>query len=78
MPMMLRLLLFLLGKDIIERNYGGAKCPKFNIVAAEELNNLELAQIIADAQGRELNYELVDFTLPVLDMIFAMLLMVIR
>ena len=53
--------LFLLGKDIIERNYGGAKCPKFNIVGAEELNNLELAQIIADAQGRELNYELVDF-----------------
>ena len=25
------------------------------------MNNLELAQIIADAQGRELNYELVDF-----------------
>lgn len=39
----------------------GAKCPKFNIVGAEELNNLELAQIIAEAQGKELNYELVDF-----------------
>ncbi len=39
----------------------GAKCPKFNIVGSEELNNLELAQIIADAQGKELNYELVDF-----------------
>jgi len=39
----------------------GAKCPKFNIVGSEELNNLELAQIIAEAQGKELNYELVDF-----------------
>ena len=25
------------------------------------MNNLELAQIIAEAQGKELNYELVDF-----------------
>lgn len=41
--------------------YGGAKCPKFNIVGSEELNNLELAQIIAEAQGKELNYELIDF-----------------
>jgi dTDP-glucose 4,6-dehydratase len=39
----------------------GAKCPKFNIVGSEELNNLELAQIIADAQNKELKYELVDF-----------------
>jgi dTDP-glucose 4,6-dehydratase len=30
-------------------------------VGAEELNNLELAQIIANAQGKELKYELVDF-----------------
>ena len=41
--------------------WGNAKCPKFNIVGSEELNNLELAQIIADAQGKELKYELVDF-----------------
>jgi dTDP-glucose 4,6-dehydratase len=41
--------------------WGGAKCPKFNIVGAEELNNLQLAQFIADAQGKELKYELVDF-----------------
>ena len=55
-------LLFLLDQPtVIERNYGGAKCPKFNIVGAEELNNLQLAQIIADAQGKELKYELVDF-----------------
>lgn len=53
--------LFLAGKKFVETTYGGAKCPKFNIVGSEELNNLELAQIIADAQGKELNYELVDF-----------------
>ena len=42
-------------------DFGGAKCPKFNIVGSEELNNLELAKIIADSQGKELNYEMVDF-----------------
>jgi len=39
----------------------GAKCPKFNIVGAEELNNLQLAQLIADVQGKELKYEMIDF-----------------
>jgi dTDP-glucose 4,6-dehydratase len=53
--------IFLAEKKFIETTYGGAKCPKFNIVGSEELNNLELAMIIADAQGKELNYELVDF-----------------
>lgn len=53
--------LFLADKKFIETTYGGAKCPKFNIVGSEELNNLELAQIIADAQGKELKYDLVDF-----------------
>ena len=42
-------------------DFGGAKCPKFNIVGAEELNNLELAQIIANCQNKELKYEMVDF-----------------
>ena len=42
-------------------DFGGAKCPKFNLVGKEEVNNLEVAQIIADAQGKELKYELVDF-----------------
>ena len=42
-------------------DYGGAKCPKFNIVGSEELNNLELAQIIAESQNKELKYEMVDF-----------------
>ncbi len=44
-----------------EIDYGGAKCPKFNIVGSEELNNLELAQIIANCQNKDLKYEMVDF-----------------
>ena len=53
---------FLLSKKIKNVNdYGGAKCPKFNIVGSEELNNLELAQIIADCQNKELKYDMVDF-----------------
>jgi dTDP-glucose 4,6-dehydratase len=55
-------MLFLLNyKGAFEPTWGNAKCPKFNIVGSEELNNLELAHIIADAQGKELKYELVDF-----------------
>ena len=41
--------------------WGNAKCPKFNIVGAEELDNLKLAKIIAAAQDKELKYEMVDF-----------------
>jgi dTDP-glucose 4,6-dehydratase len=53
---------FLLTQKInSEIDYGGAKCPKFNIVGSEELNNLELATIIAEAQGKKLKYEMVDF-----------------
>lgn len=33
----------------------------YNIVGEKEVNNLELAQIIATTLGKELNYELVDF-----------------
>jgi len=69
-------LLFLLSRDTIVEtgNYGGAKCPKFNIVGAEELNNLQLAQIIADVQGKELKYEMVDFhsTRPGHDLRYAL------
>ena len=54
--------LFLLNYEgTFEPTWGSAKCPKFNIVGSEELNNLELAQIIADAQEKELLYEMVDF-----------------
>ena len=34
---------------------------KYNIVGEKELSNLELAQMIADAMGKELKYEIVDF-----------------
>ena len=55
-------ILFLLQKKINnELDYGGAKCPKFNIVGSEEINNLELAKIISESQEKELNYEMVDF-----------------
>jgi dTDP-glucose 4,6-dehydratase len=36
-------------------------CPKFNIVGKEELDNLTLAQYIAEGVGKPLRYELVDF-----------------
>ena len=53
---------FLLTQNIeIDIDFGGAKCPKFNIVGREEINNLELAQLIADSQEKELNYQMVDF-----------------
>jgi dTDP-glucose 4,6-dehydratase len=56
-------MLFLLKLDptILKPDETGATCPKFNLVGKEEINNLELAQIIADVQGKPLNYELVDF-----------------
>jgi dTDP-glucose 4,6-dehydratase len=42
-------------------DFGGAKCPKFNVVGKEEINNLQLASYIAEAQGVKLNYKMVDF-----------------
>lgn len=55
--------LFLLKNDqtVNVSNNTGVKCPKFNICGATELNNLELAQIIASAQNKPLNYEFMDF-----------------
>jgi dTDP-glucose 4,6-dehydratase len=54
--------LFLLKNQFdLSPEWGGAKCPKFNIVGAEEINNYELAKIIAEAQDKELKYEFVDF-----------------
>lgn len=46
---------------IAERDYGGAKCPKFNVVGPEEIDNLTLAKTIASVQGKELKYEMIDF-----------------
>lgn len=56
-------LMFLLPYDVsgLENDYGGARCQKFNIVGATELDNLALARMIADIQGKTLKYEMVDF-----------------
>jgi dTDP-glucose 4,6-dehydratase len=56
-------MLFLLNLDDtkLKRDYGDAKCPKFNLVGKEEIDNLSLAKMIAAAQGKELNYNMVDF-----------------
>jgi len=45
----------------LKTDFGGAKCPKFNLVGPIELNNLELAKKIAAAQSKDLKYEMVDF-----------------
>ena len=43
------------------RDFGGANCSKFNLVGPEEINNLELAKMIARATGKELKYQIVDY-----------------
>lgn len=35
--------------------------PRFHIVGEREVDNLEMARMVADAAGKELDYELVDF-----------------
>jgi dTDP-glucose 4,6-dehydratase len=56
-------LMFLYKQDLskLPKDFGGAKCQKFNIVGATEMDNLQLAQYIADVQGKDLNYEMIDF-----------------
>ena len=55
-------LLFLLRMENYEvpNKYVPMRCPKFNISGLQELNNLEVAQIIAESIGVELKYELID------------------
>ncbi len=55
-------LMFILGLKNYkhEGDFGNAKCPKFNLVGPEEINNLDLAKKIAEVQKRELIYELID------------------
>lgn len=48
-------------KIVHEPDWGGARCPKFNVVGKEEIDNLTLANMIAEAQGKPLVYEMVDF-----------------
>jgi dTDP-glucose 4,6-dehydratase len=47
--------------SLLEKDYGEAKCPKFNLVGPEEVDNLSLAKMIAEVQNKSLSYELVDF-----------------
>lgn len=56
-------LLFLYNYNIesLPHDYGGAKCQKFNIVGAEELDNLSLARFIAQCQNKPLIFEMVDY-----------------
>jgi dTDP-glucose 4,6-dehydratase len=55
-------LLFLLKLTDVKKpkDYRGGKCNKFNISSSDELNNLQVAQMVAKAIGKELKYELVD------------------
>lgn len=55
-------LLFLLKLTEVKKPKGhrGGKCNKFNISSSDELNNLQVAQMVAKAIGKELKYELVD------------------
>lgn len=48
-------------KIVFTPDFGDAKCPKFNVVGKEEINNLQLAGYIAQAQLKNLKYEMVDF-----------------
>lgn len=50
--------LFILKNNLCE---SPGVCPKFNLVGPEEVNNLDLAQMIADIMNKELKYTLVDF-----------------
>ena len=45
----------------MEKDFGGAKCPKFNLVGPIELDNLALGKLIAKSVGKELKYKMVDF-----------------
>lgn len=55
------LFLYNIDKSGLKTDYGGARCQKFNIVGETEIDNLKLAQFIADVQSKPLNYEMVDF-----------------
>ncbi len=56
-------LLFLLERPLTDIRYGpGATRPhRFNVVGEREVNNLDMATMIAEMAGSQLNYELVDF-----------------
>jgi dTDP-glucose 4,6-dehydratase len=47
----------------VEYSDGGKidRPERFNVVGFDELNNLEIAQLVAEIMGKELNYEFTDF-----------------
>lgn len=53
-------LVFILKLNQVDIPVSGGKCPKFNIAADKQYNNLEIAKIIADGINIPLDYELVD------------------
>lgn len=53
-------LLFLL-KQVGFPHYGSGNMAHYNIVGEREVDNLEMAQLIAKATGKELDYKIVDF-----------------
>lgn len=54
-------LLFLLKNVDFAKYAPGVDIRRFNVVGEREVNNLELAQMIAAAMDKELKYELIDF-----------------
>ena len=54
-------ILFILDSGNTPGLYGTEKTPKYNIVGERELDNLTLAQTIADTMGYLLSYKMVDF-----------------
>jgi len=45
----------------VDPDFGNANCPKFNIVGKQEIDNLQLASLVAESQKKTLIYEMVDF-----------------
>lgn len=54
-------IMFILNNELYKGGPSPGTCPKFNLIGPEEVNNLELAKMIADILEKPLNYELVDF-----------------
>lgn len=53
-------LLHLTKRDLVANDDSGILCPKYNISAKHEVNNLEMAKSIASILGKELKYKLTD------------------
>jgi dTDP-glucose 4,6-dehydratase len=54
-------LLFLLKNVEFPKYTSGMEIARYNVVGEYEINNLELARMVADILGKQLRYELVDF-----------------